>query len=180
MRYLQGGATTVFGLSAATLLLFSTVKDTKPSGSAVVPILVGALGASTLIWILAEVLKRRAHQTDNQSSERPHDAEMNHLLRRLFYEHKGQKAILDEAVAQGGTSGEPPLGGGRGGAGGSGSIGGGAGGAGGPESGGGGGQGGGGWKHTIYPDGSIALEPVAGGKGGDGGGETGGRGGGRS
>jgi hypothetical protein len=179
MRYLQRGAATVFSLSAGALILFSAVKNTKPSGSAVVPILIGALGASALIWLLAEVLKRREHQTDNQQAERPRNAKMDYLLRRLFYEHKGRKAILDEAMAQGGTPGEPPPGGGRGGAGGSGSIGGGAGGAGGPDSGGGGGQGGGGWKPTLHPDGSFTLEPVQGGKGGDGGGETGGRGGGK-
>ena len=62
MRYLQGGATTVFGLSAATLIVFWTVKDTKPSGSAVVPILVGALVASALIWVVAEFLKRRVRR----------------------------------------------------------------------------------------------------------------------
>jgi hypothetical protein len=132
MRYLQRGAATVFSLSAGALILFLAVKDTKPSGSAVVPILVGALGASVLIWLMAEVMKRRAHQTDDQPrNPEIRNPEMNYLLRRLFYEHKGRKTILDEAVAQGGTPGEPPPGGGRGGAGGSGSIGGEAGGTGG-------------------------------------------------
>ena len=54
----------MFSLSAAVLVLFSTVKDSQPSGSAVVPILVGALGTSALIWTLAEVLKRRSRHDD--------------------------------------------------------------------------------------------------------------------
>jgi hypothetical protein len=63
VRYLQNAAGTVFGLSAAALTLFWAVKDTRPSGSAVLPILYGALGASALIWLVAEVWKRGAQHT---------------------------------------------------------------------------------------------------------------------
>jgi hypothetical protein len=59
MRYLQRGAATVFGLSAAALILFVAVKGTKPAGSAVLPVMWGALGASALIWLIAEGLKWR-------------------------------------------------------------------------------------------------------------------------
>jgi hypothetical protein len=80
MRYLQGLAATVFGLTAATLAVFWTVKDTKPSGDAVLPILYAVLGASALIWLVAEILKVRA---DRRAGRSGHD-EMNRLMRGQF------------------------------------------------------------------------------------------------
>jgi hypothetical protein len=90
----------VFSLNAATLVIFLTVKDTKPTGSWVMPLLVGTTIASALIWLVIEKLKRdgerRVPQTDQ--AERPRNAEMNHLLRRIFYEHKGRQSVLEEAT----------------------------------------------------------------------------------
>ncbi|MFI4990252.1 MAG: hypothetical protein ACHQHO_04985 [Solirubrobacterales bacterium] len=57
-QYGQAATGLVFGLTLATLIVFWTVKDTKPSGSAVLPILYGVLGASALIWLIAEALRR--------------------------------------------------------------------------------------------------------------------------
>jgi len=57
VRYLQRGATTAFHLTAAALIVFWTVKDTKPSGAAILPILYAILGASGLIWGVAEWLR---------------------------------------------------------------------------------------------------------------------------
>jgi hypothetical protein len=57
-RYVQAAAGLVFGLSLAALLVFWTVKNTKPAGSAVFPVLYGILGASALIWLVAEFLRR--------------------------------------------------------------------------------------------------------------------------
>jgi hypothetical protein len=59
MRYLQRAAGTVFLLTTAALILFWTVKDTKPTGDAVFPILYGALGVSAPTWLIAEGLKLR-------------------------------------------------------------------------------------------------------------------------
>ena len=50
----------MFGLALAALIVFWTVKDTKPSGSAVFPVLYGALGASAVIWLLATYLRQPA------------------------------------------------------------------------------------------------------------------------
>lgn len=47
----------MFGLSLAALILFWTVKGTQPAGRAVLPALYGAVGASALIWLLAELLR---------------------------------------------------------------------------------------------------------------------------
>jgi hypothetical protein len=63
VQTLQRAAGTVFGLSIAALIVFWTVKGTKPSGSAVFPALYGALGASALIWLLAALLRRRASRS---------------------------------------------------------------------------------------------------------------------
>lgn len=49
----------MFALSVAVLILFWTVKDTKPSGSAVLPILYAVAGTSMLIWLIAECWRRR-------------------------------------------------------------------------------------------------------------------------
>jgi hypothetical protein len=59
VQILQRAVGTVFGLSATALIVFWTVKDTKPSGSAVFPVLYGALAASALIWLLVALLRRR-------------------------------------------------------------------------------------------------------------------------
>lgn len=59
MLYVQRTAGTVFGLSFAALILFWTVKGTKPAGSAVFPILYGAAGASALIWLVAGLQRWR-------------------------------------------------------------------------------------------------------------------------
>jgi hypothetical protein len=48
----------VFGLSVGALIVFWTVKGTKPAGSAVLPILYGAAIASAVIWLLAIGLGR--------------------------------------------------------------------------------------------------------------------------
>jgi hypothetical protein len=58
-RYVQGAAGLVFSLTLGTLIVFWAVKETKPSGSAALPILYGVLGACALIWLLAEILRRR-------------------------------------------------------------------------------------------------------------------------
>ncbi len=59
VRYVQRVAGTVFGLSLAALIVFWTVKGTKPAGSAALPILYGAAGAAALIWLLAELWRRQ-------------------------------------------------------------------------------------------------------------------------
>ncbi len=63
-RYVQGAAGLVFGLTLGTLIVFWAVKETKPSGSAVLPILYGVLGACALIWLLAEILRRRERRRE--------------------------------------------------------------------------------------------------------------------
>jgi hypothetical protein len=77
VRYLQGAAGAVFTLTVASLILFWTVKDTKPSGDAVLPILYAAAGASAVIWLGAELWKhwsrnrKRASETPRaRASER--------------------------------------------------------------------------------------------------------------
>lgn len=70
-RYGQAAAGLVFGLTLAALILFWTVKDTKPSGSAVLPILYGVLIGSALIWLIAEALKRRAERRESSEELAP-------------------------------------------------------------------------------------------------------------
>jgi hypothetical protein len=57
------GGGDVVRLSAAALLAFLTVAGTKPAGSAVIPALCGVIGASALIWLLTEWLRRRTGRT---------------------------------------------------------------------------------------------------------------------
>jgi hypothetical protein len=89
VRYLQRGAATAFGLIAATLIVFWTVKDTKPSGAAVLPILYAVLGVSALIWVVTEVLNVRA----DRRSRRSGNDEMNSLMRRQFRNLKRQRRL---------------------------------------------------------------------------------------
>jgi hypothetical protein len=56
---LQRVAGTVLVLILSALLAFWTVKNTRPSGNAVFPILYGVLIASALVWLLAGWLRRR-------------------------------------------------------------------------------------------------------------------------
>lgn len=58
MQTLQRTAAAVFSLSLATLIVFWTVKGTKPSGSAVFPVLYGALGAAAIIWLTATLVEK--------------------------------------------------------------------------------------------------------------------------
>jgi hypothetical protein len=71
MRYLQGAVGTLFGLSAATLVVFLTVKGTKPTGSLVLPVLSGVLVGSALIWLVTEKLKRDAARSSNEHGSEP-------------------------------------------------------------------------------------------------------------
>lgn len=71
MRYLQAAAGVVSSLTVATLIVFWTVKGTKPSGDAVLPILYGAVAASGLTWSAAELWKRssNAHASETARPE---------------------------------------------------------------------------------------------------------------
>jgi hypothetical protein len=53
---IQRATATVFVLTLGILIVFWAIKGTKPTGHEVLPILYGALGASALIWLLAELL----------------------------------------------------------------------------------------------------------------------------
>jgi hypothetical protein len=59
VQTLQRTAATVFSLSLAALIVFWTVKDTKPSGGAVFPVLYGALGTAAVIWLTVTLVERR-------------------------------------------------------------------------------------------------------------------------
>jgi hypothetical protein len=63
VQNLQRMAGTVLGLTLTTLIVFWTVKGTKPSGSAVLPALYGTLVASALIWLLTALLRQRASRS---------------------------------------------------------------------------------------------------------------------
>ncbi len=89
MRYLQRLAATAFVLTAATLIVFWTIKGTKPSGAAVLPILYSILGVSALIWVVAEGLNLRA----DRRSRRSGNDEMNSLMRRQFRSLKRQRRL---------------------------------------------------------------------------------------
>lgn len=78
-RYVQSAAGLVFGLILAALIAFWTVKETKPSGSAVLPILYGVLSACALIWFLAETLRRRERRQGAQSEPPVPDAHRDQL-----------------------------------------------------------------------------------------------------
>jgi hypothetical protein len=80
MRYLQRAAGAAFLLTATALVVFWTVKNTKPSGDAVLPILYGVLGASALAWLVAEGVRLR-HE---RSTRRTGDDDMNRLIRRQY------------------------------------------------------------------------------------------------
>ena len=89
MRYLQRGAATAFLLTAAALIVFWTVKDTKPSGAAVLPILYAVLGASGVIWGAAEWLRLRGEHRSRRSG----NDEMNRLIRRQWRRLKRERLL---------------------------------------------------------------------------------------
>ncbi len=80
MQYLQRAAGAIFILTIATLGLFWTVKHTKPSGGAVLPLLYAVLAMSGLAWLVAEVLRLRRER----SARRTGNDEMNRLIRREY------------------------------------------------------------------------------------------------
>lgn len=107
VRYLQRGATVAFSLSATGLIVFATVKEAKPAGSTVMPVLWGALVASALIWVLAEALK----WLDERRTLRRHPgchAAASFVNRRLeagnrllkFWPEYGQHDHLIEVVSE--------------------------------------------------------------------------------
>jgi hypothetical protein len=79
-QYFQRAAGTGFILTAGVLIVFETVKGTKPSGHAVLPALWGGLVASALIWLIAEGLRLRAEA----ASARTMDEGMNRLIHRQW------------------------------------------------------------------------------------------------
>jgi hypothetical protein len=68
VKYLQRGAGTAFTLTLATLVLFWTVKDSRPSGHAVLCILYGVLGASAIAWAAIEVTKGLRQRSSRAAS----------------------------------------------------------------------------------------------------------------
>ena len=96
----------MFGLSAATLILFWAVKDTKPSGSAVLPILYGALGASALIWLIAEVWKRRA-EAERRRRRGSSEAENPFRRRAIEQLHRGELELEHQVRGPGSDPKEP-------------------------------------------------------------------------
>jgi hypothetical protein len=87
VQYAQRAAGTVFVLTAGALVVFEAVKDTKPSGDAVLPVLWGACGASAVIWLVAEGVQLRAERAKATSGS---DA-MNRLIRRQFRNMKRRR-----------------------------------------------------------------------------------------
>ena len=85
MQFLQRAAGTVFVLILSALLVFWTVKDTKPSGSAVFPVLYGALVASAVTWLGTELLRRWAAPSGN--------ARMNRLMRHQWRTIKWRRGV---------------------------------------------------------------------------------------
>lgn len=64
MRIVQRAAGTVFGLSITALIAFWTIKDIKPSGSAVFPILYVASIGSALTWLVTWLGRRKVSDGD--------------------------------------------------------------------------------------------------------------------
>ena len=89
MRYLQRAAGAAFLLTVAALILFWTVKNTQPSGDAVLPILYAVLVVSALAWLVAERVRLRR----DQSRRRSGNAEMNHLIRRQYRRLERQRFL---------------------------------------------------------------------------------------
>jgi hypothetical protein len=96
VRYLQRGAGTAFVLTAAALVVFWTVKGTRPSGHVVLPVLYTALGVSALMWVVAEALRMRRER----SSRRTGNEQMNHLLRREFRKLKPKRRLRRSASVE--------------------------------------------------------------------------------
>lgn len=89
MQYVQRAAATGFALTAGALILFATVKGTKPSGAAVLPILwIGAV-ASPVIWGLAEWFKVR----DESESAKTGSQKMNRLIYRQWRALKRRRRL---------------------------------------------------------------------------------------
>lgn len=61
----------MFGSSLAALISFWTIKDIRPSGHAVLWALYGILIGSTLVWLLAELLRRRESKRHTMLPGRP-------------------------------------------------------------------------------------------------------------
>jgi hypothetical protein len=82
MQHLQRAAGKVFVLILGALLVFWTVKGTKPSGSTVLPILYGVSIGSALIWLLATWLRWR----ESKHRKTPDDVALNRvtLLREQY------------------------------------------------------------------------------------------------
>jgi hypothetical protein len=103
VRYLQRGAATAFVLTAATLIVFWTIKDTTPSGAAVLPILYAVLGVSALIWVVAESLRLREERRSRLSG----NDKMNHLIRRQW--RALNRGRLLHRLVNRSASGEKPI-----------------------------------------------------------------------
>jgi hypothetical protein len=78
VRYLQRAAAAAFLLTLAALAVFWTVKDTRPSGSAVLPILYAVLAVSAVTWLATE----RTRLRQDKARQRSGKDEMNRLIRR--------------------------------------------------------------------------------------------------
>lgn len=63
MRYVQRATGAAFLLTLTALVVFWTVKDTRPTSNAVLPILYAVLAGSALAWLGAELRSRRQSRT---------------------------------------------------------------------------------------------------------------------
>jgi hypothetical protein len=86
---LQRATGAAFLLTVAALVVFWTVKGTKPSGDAVLPILYAVLVVSALTWLATEVVRLRRER----SRQRTGNAEMNRLIRRQYRRFKRRRLM---------------------------------------------------------------------------------------